>query len=37
LIQQVFVIFRSFFRLVYYSSELTLYHRISGEAVSRHQ
>lgn len=37
LIQQVFVIFRSFFRLVYYSSQLTLYHRISGEAVSGHQ
>jgi len=37
LIQQVFVIFRSFFRLVYYSSQLTLYYRISGEAVSGHQ
>ena len=37
LIQQVFVIFRSFFRLVYYSSQLTLYHRISGEAVFGHQ
>jgi hypothetical protein len=31
-VQQVFVLFRSFFRLVYYSSQLTLRHRISGEA-----
>ncbi|UCB52642.1 MAG: hypothetical protein JSV10_00675, partial [Candidatus Zixiibacteriota bacterium] len=37
LIQQVFVIFRSFFRLVYYSSQLNLYHRTSGEAGSEHQ
>jgi hypothetical protein len=32
LIQQTFVMFRSFFRLIYYSSQLALYHRISGEA-----
>ena len=30
-IQQVFVLFRSFYRLVYYSSQLTLHQRISGE------
>jgi hypothetical protein len=30
-IQQVFVLFRSFFRLVYYSSQLNLYHRVVGE------
>jgi len=30
-IQQVFVLFRSFFRLVYYSSQLTLHHKISGD------
>jgi hypothetical protein len=35
-IQQVFVIFRSFFRLVYYSSQLTLHHRISGEGGLEH-
>jgi len=30
-IQQVFVLFRSFFRLVYYASQLNLYHRVLGE------
>jgi hypothetical protein len=35
LIQQVFVIFRSFFRLVYYSSQLVLYDRVSREADLR--
>ena len=33
-IQQVFVLFRSFFRLVYYSSQLNLHHKISGEVGS---
>jgi hypothetical protein len=37
LIQQVFVIFRSFFRLAYYSCQLNLYHRISEEAASEYQ
>jgi hypothetical protein len=35
-IQQVFVLLRSFLRLVYYSSQLTLHHRISGEGGLEH-
>jgi hypothetical protein len=35
-VQQVLVLFRSFFRLVYYSSQLTLHHRISGEGGLEH-
>jgi hypothetical protein len=37
LMQQSLAIFRSFYRLVYYSSQLTLYHKISGEADLEHR